>query len=288
MILSRLIGRCRFPTVGNLRHRRFQRLELALVVLAACAVAASAQTPATNAPATTNGVDRAVAIENTRTLLGKWFETQQAMARERREWLQAREVLQARIDVLKREVADYDDKMGKARQKLDDAEKARAGIFATNDALKAAATNLAVSVGQLEGRVRELHARMPEPFLPRAAQLFERMPKDPAATRVSVAERFQNVLGILNEMNKFNTEIPLAYEVRNLSDGKPAEVKAFYLGLAQAWFVSAGGEAGVGAPGEQGWQWQPASADAEKIRQAIDVLQNKGTPAFIPLSMSLR
>jgi hypothetical protein len=44
--------------------------------------------------------------------------------------------------------------------------------------------------------------------------LFNRIPVDPANTRVSVAERFQNVLGILNEVNKVNSEMSINFEAR--------------------------------------------------------------------------
>ena len=39
-------------------------------------------------------------------------------------------------------------------------------------------------------------------------------------------------------------------EVRTLSDGKPAEVRTVYVGLAQAYFVSPKGDAGIGRPGD--------------------------------------
>lgn len=273
----------RFPRAGGLRAAR--RGAVAAFALAALPAAAAG---AGTAPAAPGPANKPVAIETARAALGKWFEVQQAIAREKREWQQDKEVLEARIEVLQRELADMDERLGKARDKLGEAERSKTGVVATNEELKAASAELAVAAGELEGRVRALHARMPEPFLPRVQQLYDRMPSDPTNARVSVAERFQNVLGILNEMNKFNTEISLAYEVRNLADGKPAEVKAFYVGLAQAWFVSAQGEAGIGMPAERGWAWQPAAGEVLRVRQAIDILQNKGTPEFIPLSMTLK
>lgn len=244
-------------------------------------------TPSNNAAVATS-TNKAAAIENVRAILGKWLEIQQTIAREQRDWQQGREVLQSRIEIVRREVAELDERLAKARQKLDEAEKAKNAIAVETVALKESAAKLAETAGQFEGLVRTLHAQMPEPFLPRVQQLYARMPADATNSRVSIAERFQNVLGIVNEMNKFNLEIPLSYEVRNLSDGKPAEVKAFYVGLAQAYFVSASGEAGVGVPGEKGWTWQSRNDEAEHVRQAIGILQNKGSPAFVPLSMELK
>jgi hypothetical protein len=114
------------------------------------------------------------------------------------------------------------------------------------------------------------------------------MSDDPSHARASVAERFQNVLGILNELNKANTEINVNYEVRALADGKPSEVRVLYVGLAQAYYVSAGGEAGVGSPTENGWDWKASPAIANDVLIALDILQGKHTPAFVPLPIQIR
>jgi len=72
--------------------------------------------------------------------------------------------------------------------------------------------------------------------------LYDRIPSDAATTKVSAAERFQNVLGILSEAIKANTEAPVLFEVRTLANGKPAEVRVLYVGLGQAYYLSAAGE----------------------------------------------
>jgi len=103
-----------------------------------------------------------------------------------------------------------------------------------------------------------------------------------------ISERFQNILGILNEVNKANNEITVAYEVHNLSDGKPSEVQAIYVGLAQAYFVSARGEAAIGRPGPDGWTWEPSKTVAGDLTTALEILQGKQSPAFVPLPVKLK
>ena len=109
-----------------------------------------------------------------------------------------------------------------------------------------------------------------------------------AQARASVAERAQNVLGILNEANKANTEINVSFEVHNLSDGTPSEVQAIYVGLAQAYFVSAKGEAGVGRPGPDGWVWTPSNGVASRINRALEIIQGKHAPSFVPLPVKIQ
>jgi hypothetical protein len=146
-----------------------------------------------------------------------------------------------------------------------------------------AAAQLAADVAGLETGIRALHPRLPSPLTEKIRTLYERMPADTNTVRVSVAERCQNVLGILNEINKFNAEIAMVYDVRNLSDGKPSEVSCVYLGLGQAYSVSPRGEAAVGRPGSQGWTWTAIPSSAESIALTLDILQSKAKPEFVPL-----
>jgi hypothetical protein len=114
------------------------------------------------------------------------------------------------------------------------------------------------------------------------------MPEDAAKTRVSAAERFQNVLGILNELNKANNDISVNVEVRDLGDGKKSEVQAIYIGLTQAYYISARGEAGIGRPTPDGWKWEPSKAISREVLAALEIIQGKQSPAFVPLPVKLK
>ena len=78
------------------------------------------------------------------------------------------------------------------------------------------------------------------------------------------------------------------YEVHDLADGKPSEVQALYIGLAQAYFVSARGEAGIGRPGPDGWKWVPSKTVAADVLNALEIFQGKQSPAFVPLPVKLQ
>ncbi len=227
-------------------------------------------------------------LEETRLTLGKWIETQQIISKERNDWQQGREILQSRLELVKKELATLDEKVAQARASVAETDATRAKLVADNDALKATGAELASAVTSMEREVRRLFASLPEPVETRLKPLAQRMPDDPATTRVSIAERFQNVLGILNEVNKANNEITVNYEVRTLADGKPSEVRAMYVGLAQAYYVSAGGEAGIGRPTEDGWKWEPSKAVANDVLVALEILQGKHSPAFVPLPVTLK
>jgi hypothetical protein len=227
-------------------------------------------------------------LEETRLKMGKWIETQQIISKERNEWQQGKEILQGRVEVVKKEVATLEQKNEQAASGVEEARKKRDELLAESEQLKTVGAQLAEAVARMEGEIRRLYPSLPVPIQTRLQPLYQRMPEDATKTRVTAAERFQNVVGILNEVNKANNEISVSYEVHDLAEGKPSEVQALYIGLAQAYYVSAGGEAGIGRPTPEGWKWEPSKSIAGDVQAALEILQGKQTPAFVPLPVKLR
>lgn len=227
-------------------------------------------------------------LEETRLTMTKWLEMQQLVSKERNDWLQGKEILIGRIELVKREIAGLEEKIQEARAEVAKADAARDELRGQNEGLVATGDQLTAAVSLTEREVLRLFAGLPEPLQTRLQPLHQRIPVDPASTRVSAAERFQNVLGILNEVNKANTEITVTYEVRELAGGRPSEVRVVYVGLGHAYYVSAGGESGVGRPAESGWQWEPSPAVSADVLEVLEIIQGKQTPAFVPLPMRIQ
>lgn len=251
--------------------------------------AAPAQAPApAPAPASAPGPAQP-SLEETRLTLAKWIETQQIISKERNDWQQGREILQGRVELVGKEVGALRERIKQAESAVSESNRKRDELVAESERLKAVGSQLLEAVTVMESEIRKLSRRMPEPVAAKLAPLLERIPADPAATRVSVAERFQNVLGILNELNKANSEITIAYEIRTLADGSSSEVQVIYVGLAQAYFLSPRGEAGIGRPTEDGWKWEPAPKGvADDILLALEIMQGKHSPSFVPLPVSIQ
>jgi len=234
---------------------------------AAKSKAAPAATPAAPpaAPPTAPPAPPAT-LDETRLTLNKWIETQQIISKERNDWQQGKEILQGRIELVGKEVGVLKDRITQSELAVVESNKKRDELVAENDQLKAVTAQLSDAVTTMEDQVRKLAKLMPEPVNAKLLPLLQRMPADPTNTRVSTAERFQNVLGILNELNKANSEISVSYEIRTLADGSSSEVQVFYVGLAQAYYISPRGLAGIGRPTEDGWKWESASAATSRPR----------------------
>ncbi|MBL9120431.1 MAG: DUF3450 family protein [Phycisphaerae bacterium] len=227
-------------------------------------------------------------LDEARLVMGKWIETQQIISKERNDWQQGKEILTGRVKIVGDEIAVLEQKIATAKASVKETDAKQAELTADADRLKAATADLASKVSAMEAEVRRLLVAMPDPVKKRLQPLADRIPSDPAATKVTAAERFQNVLGILNEINKANSDIAINYEVHELANGKSAEVQAIYIGLAQAYFVSAAGDAGIGRPSLEGWTWEPSTAISNDILKALEIMQGKHTPAFVPVPVTIQ
>jgi hypothetical protein len=240
------------------------------------------------APAQTGGGEGEV-LDSTRSTVAKWVETQQIISKEKKDWQLGKEVLLQRISLIENEIASLEEKIAETRGGIDDADGKRHELASRNTQLKSASASLYDRIGPLEEKARQLLATLPEPLRKRVEPLSQRIPDDPSDTEVSLSERFQNVVGVLNEVNKFNRDVSVTNELRRLPDGSMAEVTVVYVGLGQAYYVTSGGDgAGVGHPTEQGWEWTAANHLAPEIRQTVEILENVQPPAFVPLPVEIR
>ncbi len=272
----------------NVFRARVPARAAAAGVLAPALAALSIGVPQGAPPAAAADGARQPTLEETRLTLAKWIETQQIIAKERNDWQQGKEILQGRIDLVGKEVGVLRERIRQSEEAVAQSDRKRDELVAQDTELKALGEQLANAATVMEEQVRALLKQLPDPVKGRIAPLVERIPADPAATRVTPAERFQNVLGILNEVNKANSEISVAYEIRTLADGSSSEVQVIYLGLAQAYFLSPKGEAGIGRPTEDGWKWEPAPGAANQILLALEVIEGKHVPTFVPLPIKIR
>jgi hypothetical protein len=266
---------------------RWGRMLLCVASIFAACPAGAAEKPAAAVVAVKPEAPPPVTLEELRLTMDKWIETQQIISRERKDWQQGREIVANRTELIKKEIAELEQKIKQSEQDVDKANKKRIELQTENDMLKKASSQITTAVSGMEGEIRKLFVLLPDNIKEKLGPLYQRIPEDPTTTKISAAERYQNVLGILNELNKANNDIAVSYEVHTLANGKPAEVKAMYVGLAQAYYVSAGGEAGIGRPTAKGWIWEPSKKVSRDVLMALEIIQGKQSPAFVSLPVKM-
>lgn len=244
----------------------------------ACLVAAGA--------ATASELDDPVAM--TRTSLEEWVEIRKVISKEKRDWVEGRELLTDSIDIIRGKIASMRKDIEASQTKSTEADAKIEDLVAEQRRLKEASESLVAAIAGFEDRTKALLARVPEPIREQVKPLSLSIPEDPNDTKLSLSQRYQNVVGILNAINKFNGEVKVSSELRTLDDGSSASVTAMYIGIGQGYYVSSNGDAaGVGRSGPEGWVWETANEAAPEIQEAIAIQQGETPAHFVRLPIRI-
>jgi septal ring factor EnvC (AmiA/AmiB activator) len=229
-----------------------------------------------------------LSVGEARDHLQKWVETRQLTSQLQTDWRSEKEMLESTVDLFNKELSDLTAQLEKADTDTSQVGKERTALEAERAELEAAEARVGEWATQLEARVRELAKAFPPPLSDKLDALLVRMPVDPANTRLNPIERMQTLVGILNEVDKFNSSIAVESELQKRPSGEEIQVKTLYVGLGQAYFVDQTGDfAGIGVPSAEGWEWKEAPELANEILHAIAVYENVQPPSFDNLPMTL-
>jgi len=252
--------------------------------LAIAAAALCFLTPAATPP--NEGGD----IDGARDLLQQWVDTSRQISKEKKDWALGKETLTSRIDLVRGEIEALRAKIADVEAGIADAETKRAELDAEKTQLVTVSDALAATITGFELRTKALLERLPEPLREKLRAISQSLPTKPEeADKGKLGERFLTVVGILNEVNKFNREIRAESEIRKLPDGSTVEVTTIYVGVGQAYYASANGKvAGYGAATATGWEWTAANDSAADIARAISILQKGADAAFVNLPIRVQ
>lgn len=219
--------------------------------------------------------------ESSRDSLRQWIEVERTLGREWTDWQTEKELLADRIALFREEKARLLEEKAEAEASLKTVSEKRSALLEEQEALRNASRTVASRLDEMEEAVRQLYHRFPDPLKEETARLYDRLPEDPKSTRLSIAERVQAVVGILNFADKFNSGIQREVEVREIQ-GAPREVETLYFGLAGAFFSDHNGQhAGYGYPsGTEGWLWEERPELAGEVRRLLEVYQGTRQAAF--------
>jgi hypothetical protein len=235
-------------------------------------------------------VQEGALVADARDVLQRWVEVRRQVSKEKQDWALGRELMESRIALVQGQIDDLGAKIQGVEANVLDTEGKLAELGARKAALTGTVDELANSLAQLEERTRTLLRRLPDPLREKLRPISQSLPADSAsADKGKLGERFLTVVGILNEVNKFNREIRVESEIRTLGAGSSVEVTTLYVGLGQAYYASGDGKsAGFGSPGTDGWNWTEANDRASEITRAIAILTKGADAEFVNLPVKLQ
>jgi hypothetical protein len=225
-------------------------------------------------------------IARTREAMRLWVETSRTISAEERDWRLAKDLLESRIAATTREIAERRKDIEEAEASITDSDRKRLELVAENDRLKEGTVVLEEIIAGFEARTRSLLKRLPDPIRDRLKPISVQIPEDPATTELDLGRRYLNVIGVLNEIDKFNREVSEYSEIRQRPDGTTAEVVTVYFGLGQAYYLGRDGRtAGVGRPGPDGWVWTELDGSIPAITELVSIVRNETPAAYVDLPL---
>jgi len=259
-------------------------LHLIHVGVAVCAVTL---TPAWTQQETPE--ENQISFDDTRALLQQWIEAEEAISKERNDWKLGKQILEDRISMVKSEIETLKTQIVEAKEEIIKADQDREKVIQENEDLKAVSEELKAIVTGLETDLKKsILSNLTDPARSKLEVFIKRIPDDPNNENLSMSQRFSNVVGLIDQINKANGEILLESELRTV-EGKEVSVQSMYLGLGQAFYVTNQmDKAGVGRPGDgDGWTWTPINNRAPEIARAISILNGDEIAEFVPVPVKI-
>jgi hypothetical protein len=228
-------------------------------------------------------------LAEARGTLEKWVETRQLVSKTRGDWQTDKETIEQTIALFERELKGVEEQMAKLNTNSSQVEKER---VQTEAAIKAAKESLDPSekfAAEFETQLTKLVPQLPQPLQDILKPLLAKMPTDPANTKMKATERIQVIVGVLNEVDKFNNAVNVFSEKRKNPSGVEVAVETVYVGLGAAYFVNEAGDfAGLGAPGSKGWEWTVKPDIGSAVREVIRIYRAERTAHFVGLPVVIR
>ena len=228
-------------------------------------------------------------VQDTRAVLDRWVTTKQLISREQNDWRLEQSILEDTRTLLNGQLQDLNKVLAEMTATASAADQERSQLTADKAKLKSASAAVANNIGSLESQIKALIPSLPAPLIEKIKPLIRRLPDAPDNTQLSMAERVQNIIGILSQADQFNSTITLSTESREIVEGKFIQVTTLYWGLATAYFVDTSGEyAGIGQPSDTGWVWNEVPGSGQAITQFLNIYESSEDIQFVELPASIR
>lgn len=256
------------PTLsGSMSRPLFTRpLAFALLSLAA-------------APVTARG-DEAVRLATLRETIASIVDVQTRASQELRDWEARKATMADLLDLHRREIELLSEELGESGRSApghdDSVTEARDEIAALGEAR----ARVADAVSRARPRMLALAGRFPAPLADDCrSELATLAAWEPGG---EPRDALQPMLGVLAKAAQFNRRIS-----RAMATVEGREVEVLHLGLARAFYADRGGNAGIGLPAADGWQWRPDPTLNRAILRAFEILDQKRPPTRVELPLHI-
>ncbi|HEY1764215.1 MAG TPA: DUF3450 family protein [Opitutaceae bacterium] len=208
-----------------------------------------------------------------------WINLRLETTRIESEWASQRPLLTSMVDGMKERATTLEEK----RDGLDARTAKDRDDNATLAAKNSEATDmLAKCSDRLVELTTQLMAMRPS-LPPRLSEALELPYKSLGNSKLAPGERMQLIVTVLNRCAQFNRTVTGGSEILSLGTGEDARsLEVLYWGLSHGYALDrAAGKVWYGAPGADGWRWQPKADALAGVEHLMAVYDDKADPAFV-------
>jgi hypothetical protein len=247
-------------------------------VLAVCILARLLPSPARG-----EGADSVDLLQNA---AADWVKVRAETAQIESDWNEQKPFLASMVDGL----AERADEAGAKREFLQ-AKTAKdredlAVLEASSGASSAGLQAVDSQLKEMSARLLRLRPSLP----PRLSAALELPYKGLAGTGLTVGERMQLTMAVLNRCIQFNRVISSEDEVVKVDGAKnPQLMEVIYWGLSHAYALDrVAVKAWFGSPGSEGWHWEAMPDGAGQVAQLLAVYRGRSEPKFVEVEAKLK
>lgn len=228
-------------------------------------------------------VDTLEAVERASS---EWVKVRAETVRLESQWATDRTLLESTIKALNDRAAELEQKREQTKVKRAEETVDLATIAGKNKEAKDDLEAAEARLKQLDEKIIRLRPKLP-PRLSAALEMSFRSLKN---KDMSLGERMQLTMTILNRCAQFNAAINTGEEELNLdSAGSAKSLEVIYWGLSHGYALERATEkAWWGSPGPEQWEWTPRPEAAAAVAQLIAANSDKADPAFVPVPVQLK
>jgi septal ring factor EnvC (AmiA/AmiB activator) len=228
-------------------------------------------------------------MAQTRSTLEQWVQTRQLISQTRTDWQTDQETLEQTVALYERELQAIDEQMSKVATNNTQVATEMIEAMALQKVSNETLGDAKQFATEFEAKIKQLGPQLPGPLQDILKPLLARLPADPANTKMLAAERMQVLVGVLNELDKFNNAVSIFNERRKNDKGEEVSVQTVYIGLGAACFVNEAGDfAGTGTRWQKRLGMDDQTEIAPTVHEVVKIYRNERAARFVTLPAAVR
>ncbi len=218
-------------------------------------------------------------------LVSKLVNLRYQLSKEKQGWKEQEAWLKQEKELLLKEKEMLEKEIASAKEEDVSAKIERAALIERKKVLQESLDRSLPAITRAEVDLKRWREFLPVVLAKPLRKAFDELEK---GKERSISKRLQVVLSLYEEIERLGNGVHLVKETLVAASGKKREMDVIYLGLTQAFAVSADNKiAGISRPAGNGWKWDWRPEIAGSVRKAIDSCNSREMAEFVHLPVKV-